>query len=134
MESVVPGLSLTPHIGGLVWLEGESTEGENTAASSDGGTWVRALGVNIHYGHDHGAFEHASCGSEREQVLSIALELMSEVQNIMSETTTEPWPIIVVNGHKDMALAGAVIEGDQLRMWYGERTAPALELPLVQLV
>jgi hypothetical protein len=86
------------------------------------------------YGHDYGSFEHASGGSAREQVLSVTLELMSEVQDIVTEATTEPWPLVVMNGGRDMALADAVIEADELRMWYGERTAPTLELPSVPLV
>ena len=65
MESVVPGRSLTAQIGGLVWLEDESTESEAAVASGDRGEWVRAFGFNIDYGHDdYGAFEYASGGSE----------------------------------------------------------------------
>jgi hypothetical protein len=33
-----------------------------------------------------------------------------------------------------MALADAMIEGDDLHMWYGDRGAPALKLPSVHLV
>jgi hypothetical protein len=58
---------------------------------------------------------------------------MSEVQDIVAETTTEPWPLVVVNNRRDMALAYAAIEGDELHMWYGERSAPALKLPTVHL-
>jgi hypothetical protein len=125
MESVVPGLSLRPQLGGLVWLEDEATESEVAAVSGDGGgEWVRALGFNIDYGRDWGAFEHATGGSEREQLLSVALQLMSDVQDIVAEATAEPWPLIVVNNRRVMTLPDAVIEGDELRMWYGERTGP----------
>jgi hypothetical protein len=58
---------------------------------------------------------------------------MSRVQDILSETTTEPWPLVVVNNRRDMALADAAIEGDELHMWYGERSTPALKLPSVHL-
>jgi hypothetical protein len=58
---------------------------------------------------------------------------MSHVQDIVAVATAEPWPLVVVNNHRDMALADAVIEGDELHMWYGERSAPALKLPAVHL-
>ena len=58
---------------------------------------------------------------------------MSHVQDIVAETTTEPWPVVIVNNRKDIALADAGIEGDELHMWYGERSAPALKLPSVHL-
>jgi hypothetical protein len=44
---------------------------------------------------------------------------MSHVQDIVAETTTEPWPVVIVNNCKDIALADAAIEGDELHMWYG---------------
>jgi hypothetical protein len=59
---------------------------------------------------------------------------MSDVQDIVAQLTTEPWPLVVVNNRKDMALPDAAIEGDELHMWYGERSAPALKLPSVHLV
>jgi hypothetical protein len=78
-------------------------------------------------------FENTCSASERERVLSAALQLMSHVQDIVAVATAEPWPLVVVNNHRDMALADAVIEGDELHMWYGERSTPALKLPSVHL-
>jgi hypothetical protein len=119
MESVVPDLSLTPEIGDPEWFEDE---------------WVTALGFDIRWrGVWHGAFQHASGGSEREQVESVARELMSQVQDMICEGTAEPWPLIVVNNRKDMAMADAAIEGDDLHLWYGDRAAPALKLPAIHL-
>jgi hypothetical protein len=87
-----------------------------------------------HRGVWAGGFEHACSGSEREQIQAVALELMSVVQAIVAEATTEPWPLVVVNSRKDMATANAVIEGHDLHMWYGDREFPALGLPSVHLV
>ena len=131
MESVVPGLSLTARIGDPVWLEDDDIE--VTVASEAEGEWVTALGFGIGYRFVYEGFENACSGSERERVLSAALQLMSHVQDIVAVATTEPWPLVVVNNRRDMALADAAIEGDELHMWYGERSAPALKLPSVHL-
>jgi hypothetical protein len=134
MESVVPGLSLTAEIGEPVWLEDEFTENDAVASAATG-EWVKALGFEMRYRDVWlGSFEHASGGSEREQVRAVALELMSQVQDVVAEATAEPWPLVVVNNRRDMAMPDATIEGDDLYLWYGERGAPALKLPLVHLV
>jgi hypothetical protein len=135
MESVVPGLELAAEILEPVWLEDDAIENDVTRAPSAlTGEWVHALGFEMRYrGVWRGRFEHASSGSEREQVQAVALELMSQVQDVVAETTTEPWPLVVVDSRRDMALADATIEGDDLHMWYGEHGAPALKLPSVHL-
>ena len=110
MESVVPELSLTPEIGGLVWLAADE---DDTSVASGDGEWVRCLGFGMRYRRDDlGAFAHGTAGSDRERLLSVALQLMSDVQDVVSETTTQPWPV----------------------MWFGDRSGPALRLPPVSLV
>jgi hypothetical protein len=135
MESVVPGLFLTAEIGGQVWLEEETDSPDGSVVSSGRGEWVTALGFGIsHCDVHYSAFSHASAGTERERIQSVALQLMSDVQDIVAEVTAERWPLIVVNGRRDMAMADAAIEADNLHMWYGERDAPALRLPPVHLL
>ena len=135
VESVVPELSLRPHFGSAVWLGDDAPDNEaQPAAPVVTCEWATALGFEMQYrGERLGAFEHASTGSDAEQVQSVVLELLSQVQDIVAETTTEPWPLIVVNGRKDMAMPNAAVEGDRLHMWYGEAAAPALRLPSVDL-
>jgi hypothetical protein len=104
-------------------------------ARSERGEWVTTLGFAINYRDKHyGGFGHASSGSEREQILAVALQLMSDVQDLVSETTTDPWPLIAVNGRRDMAMPDAAIDEDTLYMWYGDPHAAALRLPPVRLV
>ena len=135
MESVVPGLHVTAKIGRNVWLTEEVDHPESSVASSGRGEWAVTLGFEINYRDEHySGFGHASAGSEREQILAVVLQLMSEVQDLVSETTTEPWPPIVVNGSRDMAMPDAAIDQNDLDMWYGDRNAPALRLPSVSLV
>jgi len=134
MESVVPDLTVTPVIGGRVWLADQDETPDGWVDSPDAGVWATYLGFGIGYpGDSYGEFLTASGGSAREQIHAVARELLSQVQDVVAETTREPWPRIVVDGRQDMALSDAAIEGDQLVMWYGEREAPALLLPPVDL-
>jgi hypothetical protein len=135
VESVVPELSLKPHLASAVWLADDGLEPETQPAASLGtGEYATALGFEMKYrGEWLGAFEHTSSGSDAEQVQSVVLELLSQVQDVVAEATTEPWPLVVVNGRKEMAMPNAAVEGERLHMWYGEAVAPALRLPSVDL-
>jgi hypothetical protein len=134
MESVVPGLSLTSAIGEDVWLAEEVTREDGTLVETGRPERVQGLVFSITYRDFFQGLEHASAGTDRERLCCVVLQLMSDVQDLVSEITTEPWPLALVNGRKDMAMADATIEGDDLLMWYGERSAPALRLPPVRLV
>ncbi len=136
MESVVPGLELTAKMWEPVWLEDDAMESDPGLVSPTGtGEWLNALGFDMCYrGVLLGGFQKGASGSALERVQAVALELMSQVQDLVTEATTEPWPLVVVDGRRNMALAGATIEGDVLHMWYGDRGAPALTLLSVQLV
>jgi hypothetical protein len=134
MESVVPGLHLAAEIGDQKWLEEEIDHPDGSVVPSGRGEWVTALGFAINYRDKHcGGLDYASAGSERERILAVALQLMSDVQDLVSETTTEPWPPTVVNGRRAMATPAAAIDDDDLYMWFGDRQAPALRLPPVRL-
>jgi hypothetical protein len=136
MESVVPGLELTPEIRPPEWLEEDVAENDDaTVVSTDTGEWVNPLGFEIRYqgAWSSGPFTLTSSGSIRERLQGVAVELMSQVQDVVAVTTKEPWPLDV-DGRRDMALANATIEGDDLHLWYGDRGSPALKLPSVHLV
>jgi hypothetical protein len=134
MEAVVPDLTVTPVIGGRVWLADQDETPDGWVDSPDQGVWATYLGFGIGYpGNYYGEFFTASGGSEREQIQAVARNLLSQVQDVVAETTREPWPRIVVDGRQDMALSDVAIEGDELVMWYGDRDAPALRLPRVEL-
>ena len=130
MESVVPDLELTAGIFDPVWL-GENDTNFDTPGEG-AGEWVNALGFEIRYrGVWYGGFEHGSSGSTPERVKAVALELMCQVQDTVSEITTEPWPKLA--DRRDMAFAQARIDGDSLQLWYGDAAAPTLKLPPVAL-
>jgi hypothetical protein len=132
MEAVVPGLQLTARIYEPVWLAEDDAEPVDAATGA--GEWVNALGFEVRYQDVwNGGFEHGSSGSDRERVLSVARELISQVQDVVAVATREPWPIAIVNGRRDMAMGHATIDGNDLHMWYGDRGTPALTLPVVNL-
>jgi hypothetical protein len=127
VESVVPDLTLQPHIGADTLFEGDSDSPEDE--------WSRYLGFYMTYrGEEIGKFEHASTGSEPQQVGAVVQELLSQIQDVVSKATTEPWPLVLTNGRRDMALGDTAVVGDELQMWYGDRDAPALRIPTVSLV
>jgi len=128
VESVVPDLALQPYIGADTFLEGDSDSPED-------GEWSRYLGFDMTYRGDKlGSFEHASGGPESYQVCCVVQELLSQVQDVVSEATTEPWPLVLTNGRKDMAFGDVAVAGDELQMWYGDHEAPVLRIPTVSLV
>jgi len=59
---------------------------------------------------------------------------MSQVQDLVAVATTEPWPLVIVNNRRDMAMPNARVEGNRLHMWYGDSAVPALRLPSVDLI
>ena len=127
VESVVPDLTLQPCIGTDTFFEPDSDSPE--------GVWSKQLGFYMTYrGEELGAFQHASAGSEVQLMCAVVQELLSQIQDLVSEATTEPWPLVLTNGRRDMALGDAAVVGGELLMWYGDRDAPTLRIPTVSLV
>jgi len=129
VESVVEDLTLQPYIGSDTFFEADS---DSTKVD---GEWSQYLGFYMIYrGKNLGNFEHATTGPESDQVCAVVQELLSQIQDVVCEATTEPWPLVLTNGRKDMALGDAAVVGDELQMWYGDRDAPVLRIPTVSLV
>jgi hypothetical protein len=127
LESVVPDLALTPYVGADALFEADSDLEQDE--------WSQYLGFFITYrGKTHGSFENASTSPESDRVCIVVQELLSQIQDVVSETTTEPWPLVMTNGRRDMAGGQAAVVGDELLMWYGDRDAPVLRIPAVSLV
>ncbi len=64
-------------------------------------------------------------GDSPEGIASAAHALLNSVQDYVSEELREPWP--------SLALPEAVVEGSTLRMWFGDRSAPALAVSEIEL-
>jgi hypothetical protein len=120
-------LTLQPYVGDETLFEADADQ------LSD--EWSRYLGFHMCYrGQAFGNFEHASTGSDSDQVCAVVQELLFQVQDVVCEATTEPWPLVMTDGRKDMAAGNAAVVGDELHMWYGDRDAPVLRVPTVCLI
>lgn len=64
--------------------------------------------------------------------LDAAESMLSLAQDVVCESLDATWPS---SGgvSVDLPIPGARIDGDMLRMWYGDEDAPVLELPAVRL-
>jgi hypothetical protein len=75
-----------------------------------------------------GAQEPAS-----DRVLEAATRALVTLRTAVAQETGEPWPVDSGSGASGLPEAHAEIVGDTLRMWYGERSKPALELSRIHL-
>lgn len=55
-----------------------------------------------------------------------ARNILDTLQDVISRSSGEPWPPSR-HGRSDLPEAHASVDGDVLRMWYGESAEPALE-------
>jgi hypothetical protein len=62
-----------------------------------------------------------------------AREALVAVQEQMIEATDLPWPETYADWSSVPPVAGARVEGDVLRLWYGDASRPVLELEPVSL-
>ncbi len=126
VESVVPDLALMPYIGDDIFFESDEDLPE--------GEWSRSLGFSITYrGEWCGGCENATTGSESERVSAAVQELLSQIQDVISVATTEPWPLVMRNGRREIIAGNVIVFGDELQMWYGNRDVPSLRIPAVSL-
>jgi hypothetical protein len=71
-----------------------------------------------------------------EDVAGAAREALVAVQEAMVEATDLPWPEPYPDWSAGPPRPGVRVEGDVLRLWYGDETRPVLELeplPLADL-
>jgi hypothetical protein len=61
-----------------------------------------------------------------------AWSVLSLAQDVVSETTTEPWPAAIGPG-RDLAEPGAQIAGGTIRLFFGAEDQPVLILPPIEL-
>ena len=93
---------------GMIWYHGRSSP--DGYGGSRSGSYIAE---NLHYGD-----------TVEEQVTWCAEHALSELQDYLDETSTEPWP-----GERTLPVPkahAAVIEG-KVHMWFGDADAPVLE-------
>jgi len=138
IEAEIPALRLTPNLGlpepiNAIWGADELDESDRALA--DSGQTVRALGMSIDFnGEPWGGSAQTSLDLSPERWVSFASYLLSQVQDVVSEATTEPWPEVGVDGRRSQAPGDACIEGRFLYMWYGEREEPLMKFAPVRVL
>lgn len=99
---------------------------------ADGVVWYRSVPDMPYYGGSgSGSYIEQNLhngDSVEERVAWCAEWVLGELQDLVDETSTEPWP-----GERTVPRAhAAVIEG-QLRMWFGDADNPVLECEPIDL-
>jgi hypothetical protein len=102
------------------------------------GLSVRSQGISVNV-YSARTSRHAGAGAQRlgeltepveKQIEGIAWAILNGAQDGIMDILTEQWPL---GSDGRAAEPGARVEGDQLRMWFGEERAPVLTLPPLDL-
>ena len=138
IEAAVPQLRLTPDLGPpepiSTILNAEELDESDRALANNGRT-VRALGMAIDFeGESWGGSATTSSDLTPERWVSFARYLLSQVQDVVSEATTDPWPEVRVDGRRSHAPGDASLEGRFLQMWFGSKEQPLVEFAPVQVI
>ncbi|WP_214367451.1 hypothetical protein [Pseudonocardia sp. H11422] len=67
-----------------------------------------------------------SAPDSHAQIETATRAALSSVQDLVSETLTEPWP-------EGLPAAGARVVGSELRLWFGDEAAPVVELTAISV-
>ena len=70
--------------------------------------------------------------AEPQDYADAAWNVLSMAQDVVSESTTEPWPAAVA-GTDDLAEPGARAENGQVDLWFGAEDQPALTLRPIEI-
>ena len=68
-----------------------------------------------------------------EEALRDAVGSLSQIQQEIAEETAEPWPAVSGPAYRGFPEPDGAIVGDELRLWFGDRTAPVLALEPIDL-
>lgn len=99
---------------------------------------ARADGDTIHVDTPDGPGASTSVGhldpaeAEAEDYADAAWNVLSMAQDVVSESTAEPWPAPVGAG-ADLPDPGTRADGRMIRLWFGAEDAPVLSLPPITL-
>lgn len=76
---------------------------------------------------------HLDAGeAEAQDYADAAWNVLSMAQDVVSETTPDPWPAAAGSG-SDLAEPSTVVDGSQIRLWFGAEDDPVLTLPPIAL-
>ena len=64
---------------------------------------------------------------------SAAWTVLSSIQDGVSVTLREPWPLVMVGREHQMAMPGAKVVDEVLQFWYGDEDAPAIRFQPIKI-
>jgi hypothetical protein len=70
--------------------------------------------------------------AEPQDYADAAWNVLSMAQDVVSETTADPWPA-PLGGGSDLAEPGTRAEGRAIVLWFGAEDTPVLRLPSITL-
>jgi hypothetical protein len=62
----------------------------------------------------------------------VAWNVLSMAQDVVCETTTDPWPA-AVGPERDLAEPGTRVDGGTIALWFGAEEQPVLTLPPIEI-
>jgi hypothetical protein len=138
IEIAIPGITLTQRLGDPqpITTEFDADElGDGGAAHLLKSTQVRSPGMWIEFNGEawRGADVTSSDVTPRRWIV-LAVQLLSDIQDTISEATAHPWPEVRLDGRRTHASIGAALEGRFLRMWFGDRDHPVVLFEPVEVI
>jgi hypothetical protein len=138
LEAAIPGIKLTPRVGDpedpLEVVDVTELSDED-AARARAGQRVRALGISVDFNDEpwRGGDQMSSDVSP-ERWVQLAEQVLSDIQDTISQATTIPWPEVRVDGRRTCAGFGASLHGRFLHMWFGDKDEPVLKFDPVEIL
>lgn len=138
LEAAIPGIKLTPNLGDpedMLNLFDAEELNEGDAARARAGQRVRALGMRVDFnGEPWRGGDLTSSDVSPERWVHFAEQVLSDIQDTISQATTIPWPEERVDGRRTHAGCGASLHGRFLHMWFGEKDEPVLKVDPVEIL
>jgi hypothetical protein len=63
-----------------------------------------------------------------DEAVDGAVQTLNQIQTHVAHATREPWPAVAGPGYAGFPEPNAEVVGDEIRMWFGNRERPVLEL------
>lgn len=63
-----------------------------------------------------------------DEAINGAVQMLDQIQSHVAHATREPWPAVTGPGYAGFPEPNAEMVGDEIRMWFGDRERPVLEL------
>jgi hypothetical protein len=135
LEAAIPGISLTPSLGDPVPLSSVFEADQLDEVDAAGDQMVRSLGMCVALrGESWGGGFATTTDPTPERWVDFARQILSDIQDAISKSTTNPWPEVRADGRRSQAPEGAALEGRFLRMWFGDRQQPVIMFEPIEVI